>query len=74
MTPLSFYRTYGADRCKEVAEAAKTNLDNFRQIMYGGSVSSKLAKRIADASNGEMSLEEILFPSDDEKQEPDAAA
>jgi hypothetical protein len=34
--------------------------------MYGGSVSRKLAKKLSEASGGEMQILAILFPDDSE--------
>lgn len=64
MTPKAFYKTQPRDRVESVAISAGTTLANFQQIVYGGSVSKDLAKRLADASGGDMSREEILYPDE----------
>ena len=66
MNTLSYYQAHGAEQSAKVAEAAGTSLANFRQIMYGGSVSRKLAKKLSEASGGEMQILAILFPDDSE--------
>ena len=49
-----------------VAKSAGTTLGNFKQIaLYGGACSSRLAKRLSEASGGEMTLTAILFPDED---------
>tara|TARA_R110000772_G_scaffold58539_1_gene132486 strand:- start:15872 stop:16096 length:225 start_codon:yes stop_codon:yes gene_type:complete len=71
MTPNQFYNTYkDADRAKieSVCLAANTTVGNFQQIAVAkGSVGKALAKRLADASGGEMSILEILYPEDYEE-------
>lgn len=64
MTPKTFYKTKPKDHVEAVAIAAGTTLANFQQIVYGGSVSRDLAKRLAEASSGDMTREEILYPED----------
>lgn len=64
MTPKAFYKHYPRDHVESVAVAAGTTLANFQQIVYGGSVSRDLAKRLADASGGDMTREEILYPEE----------
>lgn len=65
MSPRNFWESNTTDECQRVAEAAGTNLANFKQIaLYEGACSAKLAKRLADSSAGRMTLEEILFGND----------
>lgn len=75
MTPRQFYKTQPKDRVREVAERAGTTFENFKQIaIAGGSVSSRLAKALADTSDGEMSILEILFPNDTDEAAEQALA
>lgn len=68
MTPKTFYKSNPRETVERVAVAAGTSFANFQQIaLYGGACSKGLAKRLADASGGEMGLEEILFPEDHEE-------
>lgn len=65
MTPTEFYKINSKERITEVCIAAGTTYGNFQQIAIAkGSVSSRLAKRLEEASGGEMSLNEILFPNE----------
>lgn len=64
MTPKVFYKAFPRDHVEAVAAEAGTTLANFQQIVYGGSVSKDLAKRLADASGGSMTREEILYPDE----------
>lgn len=65
MTPYIFYKSNKKARIEQVCKNAKTTFGNFQQIaLAGGSVSARLAKRLEEASDGEMTLTEILFPSD----------
>lgn len=64
MTPKAFYKHHPRDHVESVAAAAGTTLANFQQIVYGGSVSKDLAKRLAEASGGDMTREEILYPEE----------
>lgn len=77
MTPIQFYQTKPKERVKQVAEAAKTTFGNFKQIaLAGGSVGKELAERLAQASNGDMSELEILYPErfQDKSTSEDTAA
>ena len=68
MTPKSFFQSKSKDVVKAVAETAGTTFENFQQIaLYGGSCSSRMAKRLAEASEGSMSIHEILYPEDHEE-------
>jgi len=66
MNPKQYYQTYlKSDKAKleSVVSQAGTTIENFQQIaIANGAVSSRLAKSLADASNGEMSELEILYP------------
>lgn len=66
MTPRDFYTKYlknDRSRIETVVDKAGTNFRNFQQIaICNGSVSRRLAAKLADASNGEMTEMEILFP------------
>ncbi|VUD48522.1 hypothetical protein TDB9533_01250 [Thalassocella blandensis] len=63
MTPQQFYKSKTRSEIEQLACAAKTTLSNFRQIaLAGGSVSPKLAERLAEASGFEMTELEILYP------------
>lgn len=77
MTPKAFYQRYiqsDRDRIQRVAVAAETTFSNFQQIaLAGGSVGKALAKRLASASDGEMSVLEILYPEDYEDADTSAA-
>jgi hypothetical protein len=65
MTPYKFYKSNPKERIEAVCLDAETTFGNFQQIaLANGNVSARLAKRLEMASGGEMSLEEILFPSD----------
>lgn len=72
MTPKQFYQANERDRIATVCKRANTTLDNFKQIaLAGGSCGKKLAERLADASDAEMTELEILYP---ERYESDQAA
>ena len=64
MTPKAFYKSQPRERVEAVALAAGTTLANFQQIVYGGSCSKDMAKKLANASGGDMTREEILYPED----------
>jgi len=68
MTPSQFYKTYkdaDRERIAFVCKKAGTSLENFKQIALGhGGAGKQLAKRLAVASDNEMSLLEILYPED----------
>lgn len=62
MTPRSYWESHSLADCRAVAEAAGTNLANFRHIaLYNGACSAALANRLEEASQGVMTLKEILF-------------
>lgn len=61
MDAKTFLNTHGRDRAKAVAEAAGTNIEYFSQIAHGHrQASPKLAKKLADSSNNEMTVPELL--------------
>lgn len=69
MTPRQFYNTHPKEVVEAMALKAGTNLANFKLIaLYGGACSKHLARSLADASNNEMTLEEILFPEEHENR------
>ncbi len=66
MSPKEFYYSNSKERIKQVAKSAGTTFENFQQIaLANGSVGKNLAARLAVASNGEMSVLEILYPKGD---------
>ena len=73
MTPTQFYKAnLSANRQKiiDVCLAAETSFANFQQIATaGGSVGKTMAKKLAEASAGEMSVLEILYPEDYENND-----
>ena len=63
MPPKQFYYAKPREDVEKVAIDARTSFANFKQIaIAGGSVGKDLAARLADASNGEMTELEILYP------------
>ena len=65
MTPKKFFSHNNEEVCARVARIAGTTLANFRHIaLYKGACSKALAKRLAEASEGSMTRDEILFPED----------
>ena len=65
MNARNYYQSNLKDRQKilDMCEKAKTSVSNFRQIaLYDGAVSKDLAERLAEASDGEMTASEIMFP------------
>ncbi len=69
MTPNEFYYSKTKDEVEAVAIAAGTSFGNFKQIaIASGNVSKLLAERLAQASNGEMTELEILYPKRYEKK------
>jgi len=75
MTPSAFYKKYldsDRQRIVNMCQACGTSFANFQQIATAkGSVGRTLAKRLAAASDGEMTILEILYPED--YQDDDAA-
>ena len=73
MTPTQFYKAYltgNRDKITAVCDAAGTSFANFQQIATaGGSVGKTMAKKLAEASGGEMSVLEILYPEDYENND-----
>lgn len=67
MTPKEFYEKYknAPDELEKVCKQAETSVANFKQIaLFNGSVGRVLAKRLALASGGAMSVIDILYPND----------
>lgn len=63
MTPKQFYASKSREEIKAIAKLAGTTFSNFQQIaLCGGSVSPRLAARLADSSGQEMTEIEILYP------------
>ena len=63
MTPNQFYLSVSRERLRSLCKEARTSVGNFQQIaLAGGSVSARLAERLAKASGGEMTEMEILYP------------
>lgn len=70
MTPKEFYKSMPKDVVRQVVQNAKTTMSNFQQIaLFNGSVSSKLAQRLAESSGYKMTELEILYPDRYEKNE-----
>lgn len=69
MTPRQFFNAHTKERVERMAAKAGTNYANFKLIaLYGGACSKHLARSLSDASDNEMTLEEILFPEDYENK------
>lgn len=69
MIPKKFYQKHDKKVVEQMAEQAGTTFANFQQIaLYGGSCSKAMAKRLEQASGGEMTRNEILFPEEHEPQ------
>ena len=65
MDARTFFQNNPKTRVEAVAKKAGTTYGNFQQIaMYNGAVSRKLAKALAEASDNEMTIMEILFPNE----------
>jgi Mg-chelatase subunit ChlD len=63
VTPKQFYYAKPREDVEKVVRKAQTSFANFKQIaIAGGSVGKDLAARLADASGGEMTELEILYP------------
>lgn len=75
MTPKQFYYAEQKARIRQVVADAGTTYSNFKQIaVAGGSVGPKLAARLSEASSGDMTELEILYPERFESEEGSAAA
>ena len=69
MTPRQFWQSTAPEAVASVAKDAGTTPDNFKQIaLYGGSCSARLARRLAEASDGLMTLEDILFRDERDRE------
>lgn len=68
MTPKQFYHSYKSQSrayIEYVCKSAGTSYANFQQIAIArGAVGKRLAKRLAEASQGQMTAMEILYPED----------
>jgi Mg-chelatase subunit ChlD len=74
VTPRQFYKNRPKADVEAVARAAGTSFANFKQIaLAGGSVGKVLAERLCQASDGEMTELEILYPERYEEQGKSAA-
>lgn len=73
MTPRQFFEAKNKRVCEAVATKAGTSYSNFFQIKNGGSCSPRLAERLAEASNFEMTELEILYPERYEESQTMAA-
>ena len=75
MTPKAFFNASTKERVEAVARGAGTTYNNLRHIaIYNGACSPRLAKRLEDSSDCEMTLNEILFPEDYDQVSDDTAA
>ena len=73
MNAKAFHDKYGREKVESVAKAAGTTYAYFQQIMYGNRFPSRnLARRLADASDGEMTWQELL--EGDDTNEPSSVA
>lgn len=74
MTPKQYLKNRTSKEVEAVAKAAGTTLVNFKHIaLWGGGCSPKLARSLSEASGGAMSLEEILFRDEYDRDEETAA-
>lgn len=70
MTPRQYWEAHTEKEVRATCRKAKTNYANFRLIaLYDGSVSARLAERLAKASGGEMTEIEILYSERYEKKQ-----
>lgn len=68
MDAKTYLETYGPQHTEKVCKKAGTEISYFRQCALGHRhFSRKLAKALSDASTGEMSLIELLFPPERKK-------
>ena len=75
MTPRQYYKSNTREASEALALAAGTTFGNFQQIaLANGAVSRKLARRLADESNGQLTEMEILYQEDIEAKHKDDAA
>lgn len=64
MNPKKYYEVMPAEKVRQVCKAAGTTFENFQQFAcYAGTVSGRLAIRLAMASENQMTIEEILILS-----------
>lgn len=60
MTPQEFFKSKTKEQLLEIAKKSHTTYSNLQQIcMYGGSVSTRLAIQIAEATRGELSAVQL---------------
>jgi|GEM_PF-1882406 len=67
MTPRSHFEELSntEGELDAFCKRAGTHIENYKQLaLYGGHVSGVLAVRLARASDGKMTVEEILDPKD----------
>ncbi len=63
MTPRTYFQTHSPEHVEKMAKLAGTNFNNFRLIaLYDGACSKHMAEKLETASDGEMTILEILFP------------
>ncbi len=60
MDAKKFYEEFGKEEATQVAIAAGTNLDYFKQIMYGNRLPShKLTVKLEESSGGRMTRKHL---------------
>lgn len=74
MTPRQFFHSVPEAEFDRVALAAGTKPINLKHIaLWGGACSAELARRLSEASDGQMSLEDILFRKERDAESNPAA-
>lgn len=69
MNAKQFIEKHGRERARLVAEVAGTNLVYFIQIANGHrNPSRKLAKKLVDASDGDMTFVELMMPCEEHRE------
>jgi len=62
MTPKTYLQTKSKAQIQQLCKRAGTTSTNFRLIaLHKGACGGKLAVRLSDASDGEMSIREIIM-------------
>lgn len=75
MTPKQFKDKHGLLTCRLLCERAGINYRTFLQACYGQTLGKERARALARASEGQMTLEEILFANEiDAKAQESAEA
>lgn len=75
MTAYEFLQRYGKPRAEVVAKRAKTKYVYFSHLAYGHRrPSPEMAERLVKASDGELTLIELLFPPTKTRRREKAAA